>query len=340
MSTNPPLHQPVLLEEVMNIFNPKSGDRLLDTTLGNGGHAKAYLERSAPAGKVVGLDADVDALAQAQAVLAEYKERVTYIHTNFSLLKDSLDGGGILTRESGVPPLFNHVLFDLGIGSHQLADPVRGFSFSSPGTLSMRYGDTPLPPSSLAFLNDLERRLGYAPDVEEMLRYLRPDELQHVLHSFGEERYAKQIANALKASPLPRTARQLAERIQSAVPAAYVHGRIHPATRTFQALRLGVNRELEALRVALPQAIEVVGPGGIVAVISFHSLEDRIVKQFLREAARICKCPAEQPECTCNRTPTVKLLTKRPIVPTEAEIKANPRARSAHLRAAEVLRSP
>jgi 16S rRNA (cytosine1402-N4)-methyltransferase len=310
-ASNMPGHIPVLATEIIAQFAPKNGDRLLDATLGLGGHTKAFLE-AAENTTVVGFDADAEALAVAKQNLKEFGERVTFVHQNFGTLKDSSVGGGIL-REEG----FSHVLFDLGVGSHQLDDAVRAFSFSSTGPLSMQFGMTAgLPPAQVQGLNYLEQRLGHPPDVAEIIQKLHEDELADVLYRYGDERYSRLIARALKQSPLPATGKQLAERIADAVPNRYMHGRIHPATRTFQALRMAANRELEVLEAALPQAADLLKSGGMLGVISFHSGEDRIVKRFIKSAT------------------TIKAVTKKPIVATPEECAKNPRARSAKLRLA------
>lgn len=327
------------MQEVLVAFSPESGDRLLDATVGHGGHAAAYLAATDPGGTVVGLDADEAALAQARERLAEYGERVRLVQGNFSSLKDSLEahstgsgqGGGIVEKEDS-SGLFNHILFDLGVGSHQLADTTRGFSFQGSGVLTMRYASTPstgsgrasstraaekLPPAQIEALNVLERRLGELPDVIDLLQYLSADDLAQILRVYGEERYARRIASALKEQGhVPTRADELARSVAAAVPAGYRRGRLHPATRTFQALRLAVNRELEALAAALPQAVELLRANGVLGVISFHSLEDRIVKRFFKSEPRLA------------------VLTRKPVVAGEAEVAHNPRARSAKFRAA------
>jgi len=291
-------HVPVLLGEVLECFNPSSGDILIDATLGNGGHAKAYLEAAGPAGRVIGLDADPMAIKQARAELAPYGNRVTYINDNFSNLinvlkpvKDST-GGGIVN-----PSKYTHILFDLGIGSHQLADDSRGFSFRGTGPLTMRYGQSKnLPAAQIQSLNWITTRLGHYPDVKDIIQLLKESQLAEVIKTYGEERYANRIARTLKKGAPPLAANELAAIISGALPKHYARGRLHPATRTFQALRLATNRELEALRSALPQAAQLLAPGGVIAIISFHSLEDRIAKNFLRSSNNLAT------------------LTKKPIV--------------------------
>lgn len=306
-----PSHTPVLVEEVLHLLQPKPGDVLLDATLGQGGHAAAYLDATAPDGKVVGLDADAEALTQAKENLAKVGERVQFLNQNFASLKDSLTGGGI------VPSRFSHILFDLGLGSHQLADESRGFSFASPGPLVMAYGELKqLPLSQLQSLNWLEKKLGYPPDAADVIQFLSEEELSELIRHYGEERYASRVARALKRIPPLANAKTLAQVIAAALPNHYERGRIHPATRTFQALRLAVNRELEALQAALPQAVALLRPGGVLVVISFHSLEDRIVKNFFRD-----------------HKDALEILTIKPITATDEEISRNPRSRSAKLRA-------
>ncbi len=301
-----PAHIPVLVEEVLTTFAPQAGDRLLDATIGHGGHAEAYLRATEPSGTVVGLDADAAALTVAQERLKAWEKRVTYIHTNFAQLLESVQGP------------FQHILFDLGIGSHQLADDQRGFSFVGQTNISMRYGNaSSLPAAQVAVLNHLERKIGRLPDVGDILRHSSEEELADIIWSYGEERFRGRIARALHQPPVPQSSAALAERISRAVPGYYRHGRLHPATRTFQALRLAVNRELEVLTVALPYAFQLLAPGGKLAVISFHSLEDRIVKNSFKQLAQEAKA---------------RVLTKKPTRARDSETEVNPRARSAKLR--------
>ncbi len=323
-------HVPVLIAEVLNIFQPKSANILLDATVGQGGHAKSYLEASAPLGKVIGIDADRKVLETAREHLAQFGERVILVNNNFANLKDSVLGGGILSPDmsgesqlvnegsrDSIPPLFNHILFDLGVGSHQLGDTERGFTFASEGGLSMMYGNNVLPPSQIAALNMLERRLGRLPDVADIIAYLTAEDIAEIIHIFGEERYSRRIGRAIKKAPVkPSTGLALAEIITNAIPGSRSHGRINSATRSFQALRIAVNRELEALARALPQAVDLLAPGGVMIVISFHSLEDRIVKHFFRSEKKL------------------QILTKKPWQAKDDEKSRNPGSRSAKLRAA------
>lgn len=311
-------HIPVLVQEVLSLLNPKPGDTLLDATLGHGGHAKAFLD-AAPDTKVIGIDADSSALEIAKQTLASYGDRVTYIHGNFYELPDTL---------------VNTILFDLGIGSHQIADETRGFSFTSSGALSMRYGDhASLPDSYLPSINDLTQKLQRYPDVEDIVHYLSPIALAELVRVYGEEKYAGVVGNAIAGGRPYANAKKLADALQKALPAFYEKGRIHPATRTFQALRLAVNRELEVLEATLPKAVHALVPGGRIAVISFHSLEDRIVKRYFRAEAQGCICPLQQVVCVCSHEPMLEILTKRPVTATEEEQQTNPRSRSAKIRA-------
>lgn len=320
------LHVPVLVREVIALFDPKQNDVLLDATLGHGGHAKAFLDAAGNESKVIGIDADSAALEVAQQSLASYGDRVTYIHGNFyELPKYSVQA----------------VLFDLGIGSHQIADDTRGFSFASTGELSMKYGEhTALPDSYLASMNILTRKLQRYPDAADIVNNLPAASLAELVRFYGEERYAKKVANAITQHRPFGNAHELSQALTQALPAFYEKGRIHPATRTFQALRLAVNRELEVLAHALPLAGDLLVPGGKIAVISFHSLEDRIVKRYFRSEAQGCICPPSQIVCVCNHKPRLEILTRRPVVATSEEMATNPRSKSAKLRAAVRLSSP
>lgn len=302
-----PSHQPVLVSEVIELFSPKPNDRLLDATVGHGGHARAYLEAANPRGWVVGLDVDPQAIASARQVLQPFQDRVELFNLPFHKIE---------TLEGSTSTLFNHILFDLGVGSHQLGDTERGFSFRSPGPLTMAYGSlTDLPQAQVAALNALTDYLGRYPDVTDILAEMAEGDIAELIRHYGQERYAGRVATALKHSPRPQTANELAERITAALPRGYEHGRIHPATRTFQALRLAVNRELETLKVSLPMAAARLAPQGILAVITFHSLEERIVKTTFRTLGR------------------GGILTKKSIGPTPEEVAHNPRSRSAKIRA-------
>jgi 16S rRNA (cytosine1402-N4)-methyltransferase len=301
-------HEPVLVEEFLSLASPIAGDKLLDATLGLGGHTRAFLGYY-PGTTAVGLDADPAALTQAQSNLADYASRVTFYPWHFTRLPE------LLVPEAN----FSHVLLDLGLGTHQLDDSARSFSFKSHAPLSaMGYGDLPRVPSAYGSINWLEKRLGYPPSLADLTQQLPVYELARIIGELGEERFAQRLAAAIKHQQ-PESAHDLADLISRTVPASYAAGRLHPATRTFQAFRLAVNRELESLTFVLPQALTALRPSGLLTVISFHSLEDRIVKRFFKA------------------TPDLKLLTKKPLRATAAEKQRNPRARSAKLRAARKL---
>lgn len=303
-------HVPVLLQEVVKGLAVRPGGRYLDATVGGGGHAAAILEASAPTGTLLGLDRDPEAVARASARLASYGDRVRIIHASYGDLLS-------VAREEGVVPL-DGVLFDLGFSSCQIQDAQRGFAFQADGPLDMRFDPGSEVPTAADLVNESSL-----------------DALVDLLRRYGEEPRAVAIARAIvQARPISST-RQLAEVIAQAVGGR--SGRVHPATRTFQALRIAVNRELETLEDALPQALMALKSGGRLAVISFHSLEDRIVKHFFHQEASDCICPPEQPVCQCNHRKTVRLVMRKPIVPSPAEVQANPRSRSAKLRIVERL---
>lgn len=288
----------------------KPGGRYIDGTLGGGGHAAGILERSSPAGRLLGIDADPTAIAISIERLAEYGPRVTLVNANFAQLAE-------IAAQYGFCPA-DGILLDLGLSSLQLASGERGFSFQVEGPLDMRFNPHQGNPAS------------------ELVNELSTPELADILYRYGEERQARRIARAIVAARPIHTTRQLAEVVARAVGR---RGKIHPATRTFQALRIAVNDELSALSQALPQAVEFLAPQGRLAVISYHSLEDRLVKQFYRRESQDCICPPEVPVCRCHHRATLEIVTKKPITPSELELKANPRCRSAKLRIAARLAS-
>jgi 16S rRNA (cytosine1402-N4)-methyltransferase len=271
------------------------------------------LELSSPHGVLLGIDADPVALTAARRRLAEYGDRLITANAYFDQLSETAHAAGLSSIDG--------ILFDLGVSSPQLDLAERGFSFQHDATLDMRFG--PLASASAA----------------DLLDTLTTDELQRIFREYGEERYARRVAERVvtERRQLPiRTTRQLADIVARAKPRSRSE-QIHPATRVFQALRIAVNDELGRLTRALPQAVDMLRTGGRLAVISFHSLEDRIVKQYMRDEARGCICPPEIPVCVCGRRPTLRVLTQRPITASAEEVMANPRARSAKLRVAERL---
>lgn len=308
MNNSEYLHRPVMADKVVGLLVTGPGD-YIDATVGLGGHAERILEAAGPESRLLGLDLDPRALAVAARRLGRFGPRVRLVRANFAEVAE------VAARERFVPA--RGVLFDLGVGSHQLADPAAGFSFQVSGPLDMRYD-----PDAPVTAADLVNKLSEA-------------ELAEIIRRYGEEPRARRIAREIVRSRPIRTTDELARVVARAVGTA--RGRIHPATRTFMALRIAVNRELENLERGLAGAVRVLGRGGRVVVISFHSLEDRVVKQFFRRESRDCICPPGLPVCACGHRAVLRELTRRPITPDEAEVKANPRARSAKMRAAEKI---
>ncbi|MEW5957235.1 MAG: 16S rRNA (cytosine(1402)-N(4))-methyltransferase RsmH [Chloroflexota bacterium] len=305
------MHEPVLLAEVITALQPHAGGVYIDGTVGAGGHALSILNESAPAGRLFGFDRDQSALELAKQRLLQFGARVHLLHSNFDQLSR-------LARQHHLPPA-DGILLDLGVSSMQVDQPERGFSFQADGPLDMRMDNTA------------------GPTAADLVNRLPETELANLIYRYGEERHSRRIARAIvRARPLKQTG-ELARLIVQAsrTGKGQKQAKIHPATRTFQALRIAVNDELGALERALPQAIELLKPGGRLAVISFHSLEDRIVKQFFKQEAQDCICPPDQPVCTCRHKATIRIITKRPIMPSLAELDRNPRARSAKLRVVE-----
>lgn len=306
-------HLSVLPEEVIRFLDPTDGKTYLDGTLGGGGHSSLILE-NAPGAFLVGIDRDQAALAAAGARLAIHGDHVRLLHGDFAEVAAHLSTLGI----SGL----DGFILDLGVSSHQLDTRERGFSFQQDAPLDMRM-DT-----------------SGGKTAADLIRLLTENELERVFSEYGEERWAKRIASFIvkerAESPITTTLR-LVDIIKGAVPRAKWDERIHPATRTFQALRIAVNTELESLERGMRKALDLLNPGGRGVIISFHSLEDRIVKHIFKEYAEGCTCPRQLPICVCGNQPRVKILTGRPIMATAAESEENPRARSAKLRAIEKL---
>jgi 16S rRNA (cytosine1402-N4)-methyltransferase len=302
-------HTPVLYQEIIHALQPRDLGRYVDGTLGAGGHARGILEACAPGGRLLGLDVDPQALALARETLAPYGERATLVQASYETLAAQLSALGWDAVDG--------VVLDLGASSMQFDRPERGFSFLQDGPLDMRFG--PSAPTSAA----------------DLVNGLDESELADLIFRYGEERDSRKIARAIvRARPLHST-RELAAVIQAASPRR--GDRIHPATRTFQALRIAVNEELAAVENTLPQAVAALRSGGRLAVISFHSLEDRIVKDFLREQSQDHVNPPYERLYEVERKAVVKLITRKPITASEEEMRENPRARSAKLRVAEKL---
>ncbi len=300
-------HVSVLLNVTLDGLGIKPGGRYIDGTVGGGGHSEAILA-SAPDVQLLGLDADPIALERAAIRLLPFGLRVKLVHANFSRL-------GEVARANGFDRV-DGVVLDLGLSSDQLGDPDRGFGFIAGGPLDMRFDQT-RDPSAADLINTLDQ-----------------DELADLIYRYGEEPASRKIARAIVAARPIRTSQQLADVIEKAVGR---HGRIHPATLTFQALRIAVNDELGALMSALPQATDLLRSGGRMAIISFHSLEDRIVKEYFRSASQEPVAQPDDPPGTVYRSAVLRLITRKPIVPSVAEVASNPRARSARLRVAEKI---
>lgn len=304
-------HQPIMVAEILDGLQveQKPDATYIDGTLGAGGHSHAILQ-ARPDNRILGFDLDPDALAIAQQRLSSFGERATVVHASYTemahLLKESLQISAV-----------DGILLDLGVSSMQFDQSERGFAFRLEGPLDMRFD-----PSSPT------------PSAADLVNTLSADELADILFQYGEERQSRRIAKAIvQARPISNT-NQLATLIASVI---HSNEKIHPATRSFQALRIAVNQELEAVETVLPMALNCLKMGGRLAIITFHSLEDRLVKQFFKQESSDCLCPPRQPFCTCGHHASLKLITRKPLVANEAEVASNPRARSAKLRIVERL---
>jgi len=306
-------HTPVLLQETLELLQCLPGGRYVDATIGLGGHAEAILGRIQPDGFLLGLDRDEESLAIAQARLAQYAGMFRLLHENFKNLP-------LVLNNTGIKPV-DGILADLGISSFQLLSPERGFSFQSDSMLDMRM--------------DKSQRLTAA----DLINSLAEAQLTQIIQRYGEERHARRIARAIVAArgkgAITRCS-QLAELVRRAVPARRTPA-IHPATRTFQALRIAVNQELDGLDEFIAGSVSFLRPGGRFVIISFHSLEDRIVKRAFRALAGQCVCDRPPDLCKCSRRPLARLVTHRAVRPGESEVELNPRSRSARLRCVERL---
>ena len=307
-------HIPVMVKEVIHYLDCSPGKTYVDGTLGGGGHAQAILRAIAPDGFLIGIDRDPDAVACARESLCKLRPNVQIFHNNFTHLPQ------ILSQSStkGV----DGILIDLGLSLHQLEGSGRGFSFMRDEPLDMR-------------MNPQEGKT-----AEAIVNELSEKELSDLITCYGEERWARRIAKRIvqtRRRERIRSTSQLADIVKGAIPARYRPRRINPATRTFQALRIAVNEELEGLKTFLEHAVDCLKPKGRICVLSFHSLEDRIVKGHFKALARGCECPGDIPVCVCGKRPRVRILTKRPVKAGAVEVTANPMARSARLRAVERL---
>ena len=303
-------HVPVLAAEVRELLGVQPGETVVDATFGAGGHASLLAEDLAGAGKLVAIDRDPGAKSYFDRFKARAGIDVRFLRGDFAIVLAQLAANGIKA---------DAILLDLGISSMQVDRPERGFSYATDAPLDMR-----MDPSD-------------EPSAADVVATCDERELETIFRRYGEERYARQIARGIvrrrAEEPIERTG-QLVDVVRASIPAPARFGEGHPAKRVFQALRIEVNHELESLEIGLPAAFEMLRPGGRLAVISFHSLEDRIVKRFLRDRAKGCTCPPELPVCVCGKEPDARILTPKPVRPSAHEIDDNPRASSARLRAA------
>jgi 16S rRNA (cytosine1402-N4)-methyltransferase len=304
-----PVHVPVLLDEVIAGLQPQRGGYFVDCTVGLGGHAAAILEKISPSGRLLGIDADPEAIKVSQDKLSDYGEAVTLVNDNFVNLE------AICKRYHFHP--VDGILFDLGVSSLQLDTAERGFSFHLDAPLNMRFDP------------------GQGLTASDIVNSFSEQELAKLIEKYGEERHSRRIARYIVQNRPIATTVELARLVEQALGGK--RARIHPATRTFMALRIAVNSELQNLELALKQTINLLRPGGRLTVTSYHSLEDRIVKQFMRYAASSCLCPPGTVICRCGHQPTLKLISRKVIKPTSLETESNPRSRSAKLRIAERL---
>ncbi len=302
-------HISVLLSELLHGLSVTAGGSYIDCTLGAGGHAHAVLSASMPGGRLLGLDADPRAIETAQERLRPFQDSYVLINENFARVRDAAEEHGFLHVQG--------IYFDLGISSMQLDEPGRGFSFLHDDPLDMRFGP------------------GQTRTAAELVNEATPEELARVIYTYGEEPRSRAIARRIFAARPVETTMQLAELVRQAAPGPQRH--IHPATRTFQAIRIWVNDEMASLEIGLEQAIALLAPQGRIVVISFHSLEDRIVKDLFARESRDCICPPRLPMCVCGHKATLGRVTRKVIVPSQEEQQSNPRSRSAKMRVAEKL---
>ena len=306
-------HVSVLLQECLDGLNIKPEGIYVDGTLGGGGHS-GRIARQLTTGRLIGIDRDPVALRAAGRRLEPYKDRVTLVHSNFCDMAQVL-------RDLEIPGV-DGILLDLGVSSPQLDDSQRGFSYMADAPLDMRMNS------------------GDSLSAHEVVNTWPQEELKRILYTYGEERYAPQIASAIcrrRAEKPIETTLELVDIIRGAMPPAALREKQHPAKRSFQAIRIAVNDELGAVEKIMKDAVELLNPGGRLAIITFHSLEDRIVKTGMNDAARGCTCPPSFPVCVCGKKPKVKIISRKPITATEEELEANPRSRSAKLRVCEKL---
>lgn len=307
-------HRSVLLDECIEALNIKPDGIYVDGTAGGGGHSLEIAKKLTAGGRLIAIDRDDAAIAAATERLKDYSDRVTFVRNNFSSIKESCLDLGI--------DKIDGVLLDLGVSSYQLDTVERGFTHNSDAPLDMR----------------MDRRGDL--DAYTVVNTYSADRLKKVIYNYGEERFAPKIAAAIvryREKETIKTTGQLVDIIKSAIPPSAREGGHHPAKRTFQAIRIEVNGELDAIEPTIRNATDILAPEGRIAIITFHSLEDRIVKQTYADLASGCNCPRDLPVCVCGRKPRVNVLTRKPILPSERELEENPRSRSAKLRVAEKI---
>ena len=303
-------HQPVLVKEVLQYLSPKANENFIDCTLGAGGHAKEILRLTAPAGKLLGIDLDPEAIKAAKENLKNFRNRLVLVNDNYKNLKE-------IIYDTGFNKI-NGILLDLGISSYELQDQTRGFSFKVSAFLDMRFGNG-------------------KKTAADVVNHYKEEELAKIFKEYGEERYSRHIAREIVLSRKKNkinTTDQLVSLIEKVYKNKPKPHKIHVATKVFQALRIEVNDELNNLKKILPVSLEILEKGGRLVVISFHSLEDRVVKHFFRQEAKDCICPLESLECRCQHKARLRILTKKVVMASKEEIISNPRSRSAKLRAA------
>jgi 16S rRNA (cytosine1402-N4)-methyltransferase len=307
----PTYHESILKNEVLHYLNVNMEGVIVDGTLGDGGHSEFILKNTGPGIRIFAIDRDTSAIKRASERLSPFKDRITLVHGNLADLKS-------LATQNGVERVVGF-LMDLGVSSPQLDMPGRGFSIKHDGPLDMRMDSS------------------QQTTAADLLEKLSDTELLSIIKKFGEERYAKRVVRAIRREQTkhPITTTGQLSQIVAQVITSPRHSRIHPATRTFQALRIAVNDELEQLKISLTDILDLLHSTARIAVISFHSLEDRIVKTFFRDEEKGCSCPPKSPICICGRMPTLKVLTRKPLTPKEEEMRQNPRSISAKLRVAE-----
>lgn len=306
-------HYPVMLEECIEGLNIKQNGTYIDATLGGAGHTTEILKRLT-SGKLIALDRDINAIENARQKLSDYGEKLKLIHTPFSLIKEKIQEHCRGQAEG--------ILFDLGVSSHQLDEATRGFSYSKDAPLNMRMDET----ETLT--------------AEEVVNTYSYEELKRILFTYGEEKYSPLIAKAIvekREKEKIKTTIELAEIIKNAMPKKALLEKQHPAKRSFQAIRIEVNSELKEIETALEKSVDLLSTGGRLCVISFHSLEDRIVKSIMQKYENPCTCPPDFPVCICKKQKKLQIITRKPILPTEKELLENPRSRSAKLRIAQKI---